>query len=78
LSFGLPVVTTPIGAEGIGLVDGESALIRDDAEGLAAAIAGLYTDEALWNRLAENGRELIRQRLSVEAVRVQLLALVNG
>jgi glycosyltransferase involved in cell wall biosynthesis len=78
LSFGLPVVTTPIGAEGIGLVDGESALIRDDAEGLAAAIASLYTDEALWNRLAENGRELIRQRLSVEAVRVQLLALVNG
>jgi glycosyltransferase involved in cell wall biosynthesis len=78
LSFGLPVVTTPIGAEGIGLVDGESALIRDDAEGLAAAIAGLYTDEALWNRLAENGRELIRQRFSVEAVRVQLLALVNG
>jgi hypothetical protein len=33
MAAGLPVVTTPIGAEGMGLVDGMSALISSTAEG---------------------------------------------
>ena len=77
LSFGLPVVTTPIGAEGIGLIDEMHALIRDDPLEFAQAIVRLYEDEQLWHRLSESGRDLIRHHFSIEAVRSQLLWLVE-
>jgi O-antigen biosynthesis protein len=64
LAAGLPVVTTSIGAEGIGLVDGEHALIADDPRGFAARVAEVYRDEALWRRLSENGRRLVAERFS--------------
>ena len=37
LSFGVPTVSTSIGAEGLDLVDGEHLLLRDDPEAFAAA-----------------------------------------
>ena len=77
LSFGLPVVTTPIGAEGIGMIDEMHALIRKDPGDFAQGIIRLYKDEPLWQRLSEGGRELIRQRFSIEAVRDRLLWLVE-
>ena len=77
LSFGLPVVTTPIGAEGIGMIDEMHALIRSDPADFAQAIVRLYEDEPLWQRLSESGRDLIRQYFSIDAVRSQLLLLVE-
>ena len=59
MAAGLPVVTTPIGAEGMGLVDGMSALISSTAEGFAAAVTQLAGDRALWESLATNGRALV-------------------
>jgi len=78
LGLGLPVVTTSIGAEGIGLVDGENALICDKAEDFASGIVRLYEDESLWTRLSEEGRELIRRRFSAVAVREQVLSLLES
>lgn len=78
LSFGLPIVTTPIGAEGLGLIDGFSALIRSDPVEFSNAIVSLYTDESLWQFLADNGLELIKGQFSIEAVRPHLLSLVSG
>ena len=47
LSFGLPVVTTPVGAQGIeGLAD--LVPVQDDAAGFAHAIAALLQDDARW------------------------------
>jgi glycosyltransferase involved in cell wall biosynthesis len=46
MAAGRPLAGTTIGLEGLGLVDGESAVIRDDAPGLAAGIAQLLTDDA--------------------------------
>jgi GT2 family glycosyltransferase len=54
LSYGLPVVTTGVGAEGMFLRDGEEALVADTAEEFAAAVVRLYTDEALWRRVSSN------------------------
>lgn len=76
LSQGLPVVTTTIGAEGMGLTHEREALIADDPREFANAIVRLYRDEALWSRLSEAGLALMRARYSKSAVASQLLSLL--
>jgi len=77
LAFGLPVVTTAIGAEGMGLVDGEHAFIADDPDELADAVVRLYTDPALWARMADAGREVVWRRWSPASMRGRLEAVLN-
>jgi glycosyltransferase involved in cell wall biosynthesis len=64
LARGVPMVLTPMAAEGTGLVDGAHCLIARTAEEQAAAIAALYADEALWTRLAEASLAVARERFS--------------
>jgi GT2 family glycosyltransferase/glycosyltransferase involved in cell wall biosynthesis/Flp pilus assembly protein TadD len=59
LAAGLPVVTTPVGAEGIPLENGRHALIAATVEDLAAAVVRLYTDAEQWTRQAAAGRALV-------------------
>ncbi|MFN3218269.1 MAG: glycosyltransferase [Acidimicrobiales bacterium] len=68
LAAGLPVVTTAIGAEGMGLVDGEHLLVADDADAIAEAVAGLLVDDGQWHRLSAAGRRAIEQRFAPEVV----------
>lgn len=75
LALGLPVVSTAIGAEGMGLIDHETALIADDPEQFAAAVCELYHNAALWDKLSQQGREYIEQRYGASAVREQLAEL---
>ncbi len=52
---GTPVVTTPVGAEGLDLVQGEHALIAADAADFASGISRLLTEDDLWHRLVAAG-----------------------
>ena len=70
---GTPVVTTPVGAEGLDLMQGETALIASDATDLAAGITRLLTDDDLWHRMAtaaghhadaRHGVDLVEQRFA--------------
>jgi O-antigen biosynthesis protein len=72
MSLGLPVVTTAIGTEGMGIDDGVHALVRDSPQAFADAIACLRRDPVLWESLAFSGSELIRTTLSTDAMRVRL------
>jgi glycosyltransferase involved in cell wall biosynthesis len=56
-----PTVATSTGAEGMNLRDEEHVLIADTPEAFADAIKRLISDEALWMRLARNGRDHILQ-----------------
>lgn len=76
LSQGLPVVTTRIGAEGMGLTDGSEALIADDPRQFAEAVVRLYRDEALWSQVSAAGLALMRERYSKAAVASQLANIV--
>lgn len=76
LSQGLPVVTTRIGAEGMGLTDGSEALIADDPHEFADAVIRLYQDEALWSRLSLAGLELMREHYSKAVVARRLSSLL--
>jgi GT2 family glycosyltransferase len=64
MSYGVPVVVTPIAAEGMHLTDGRDALIADDARTFAEAIARVYQDEALWQQLSSAGRANIEAHFS--------------
>lgn len=77
LSHGLPVVTTPIGAEGMGLVDGREVLIADNADAFANAIVRLYRDRPMWERMAQAGRQSVESRYGIAAV-VRILQGLMG
>ncbi|MCC6327321.1 MAG: glycosyltransferase [Acidobacteria bacterium] len=64
MSFGVPVVTTAIGAEGFGLIDGREALIADEAAGFAANILRAYHNKEMWQTLSDNGLSYIDANLS--------------
>jgi O-antigen biosynthesis protein len=55
MAAGLPVVATPLAAEGMLLTDGENVLIAEGAEDFATAIARLYKDEVLWRSISQSG-----------------------
>jgi glycosyltransferase involved in cell wall biosynthesis len=61
LAAGLPVVTTPVGASGIDLTDGETALIRDSSEAFVDAIQRLTDSPELATRLGRNASDLGKQ-----------------
>ncbi len=70
----LPVITTTIGAEGMQLIDGESALIQDDAKGFANAIINLYNNKTLWLKLQSNSEKNLHP-FSKEKLKEQLLKI---
>jgi glycosyltransferase involved in cell wall biosynthesis len=59
LAHGVPVVSTTAGAEGLGVVHDEHALIADTPEQLTAACVRLLLDPDEGRRLAARGAELV-------------------
>ena len=72
LAWGLPLVTTAVGAEGMALVDGEHALIADEPQAFADAVVRLYGDPALWTRLSVQGRRHVDALFGPAAVKARL------
>jgi glycosyltransferase involved in cell wall biosynthesis len=77
LAVGTPAVSTSIGAEGFGLIDGTHALIADDAVAFADSITKLAHDDRLWRRLSRRGRADIATRHSRVIARRLLLEVVD-
>ena len=55
MAVGLPVVVTPLAAEGMLLADGENIVIADGAKEFSNAIVKIYRDKTMWQRISENG-----------------------
>ena len=64
MAAGVPVVSTPLGAEGLGVTDGENLLLvkPDDTEGWADRIAGLAESPARREELTAAGLRLVHGR----------------
>ncbi len=77
MSMGLPVVTTSIGAEGMGLECEESALVADDENSFVKNVVRLYTDDELWNKLSHNGIKHVKNFYSPETAKKKIQALVD-
>lgn len=68
LNFGTPIVTTPVGAQGLpGL---ESVVpISDDPQAFAEHVIALLNNDEMWLRAAEAGRAYVAKHFSMDAIR---------
>ena len=78
LAAGLPVVTTSVGAEGLGAESGRDLLVADDDRAFVRAVAELHRDAELWETLSDNGRALAARVASHEAQREVLRKVIQG
>jgi glycosyltransferase involved in cell wall biosynthesis len=61
---GTPVISTTIGAEGLGAKHGEHLLIADDPTSFASALLSVLNDRRLAQELASAGRKLYESRFT--------------
>lgn len=76
--WGLPIVATPIGAEGIDLRDGQNILIAGDPSSFAEATLRLLTDPALNRQMRVDGRRWVEQTYAWQVVYRRVDAVYEG
>ena len=76
MASGLPIVTTPIGAEGLGAADGSDLLIAEDDDAFVAAVARLYGDDELWTQMSWAGLRLAGERFGPRVAREALAEIL--
>jgi O-antigen biosynthesis protein len=64
MRFGLPFVTSKVGAEGLGLGDLEPLLVADEPHDIAHRLRALYTRPELWEHVQQSLLDLARERFS--------------
>lgn len=74
LSYGIPTVTSTIGAEGFGFTGTELA-VEDDPGRFSDRIVEIYNDKAMWEKYRDNGRAFINQFTPPEIERQLFSAL---
>ncbi len=72
MAMGKAVVSTSLGAEGIGAVQGRDLLLADEPAAFAAAVGRLLDDPGLATRLGVAGRALVERSYSWEAVGLRM------
>jgi glycosyltransferase involved in cell wall biosynthesis len=68
MAWGLPVVSSALGAEGLDVLDEEHLLLRDDPQAFAEAVVSLLSDEPTWHHLRTESAALVRERYAWEQV----------
>ncbi len=66
--WGLPVVATPIGAEGLAMRDGENGLLAATPQAFAEAVVRVLTEPELARRLARAGRATVEAEYDWQTV----------
>lgn len=77
-AHGTPVVSTTVGAAGLGAVHGGDLLLADADEGFADALVALATDPALGERLRAAGRAHYERDYTTQQVAADVARLVAG
>lgn len=78
LEYQLPIISSPIGVEGMKLLDGVQALVAetDHPEDFAEKIINLYDNEDLWKKLHDNSESGL-DLFSVETQEKNILDMIN-
>jgi GT2 family glycosyltransferase/glycosyltransferase involved in cell wall biosynthesis len=77
LAHGIPVITTPIGAEGLQMTDGSNVIIANTNEEFSAAAIRICQDDDLWSRISTNGTKLAREEFSIDRVNATVSKLMH-
>jgi glycosyltransferase involved in cell wall biosynthesis len=75
MAYGRPVVTTSVGAEGMGLTDGQNVVIAEGAGSFAAAVIDLLSNPAKALAIGRAGREFVVNNHSQQAADARLLEI---
>jgi glycosyltransferase involved in cell wall biosynthesis len=78
MTHGVPVVATKIGAEGMGLIQGEHALVADDPALFAEEVLRLMNDDVLWSSLQWKALTHVLARFSVGALSQKMKELFRA
>jgi glycosyltransferase involved in cell wall biosynthesis len=74
MAYGVPVVATTLGVEGVGGTDGQHYLVADTPESFIASIQRLLSAPALSLQIGQAGREFVRRKFDWTRAVSQLLA----
>jgi len=77
MSYGLPVVATPIAVEGMALESERDALVAEGPADYAAAVVRLYRDPDLWSRLSAAGLANVTRHFSFDAAQANLARILG-
>ena len=72
MALGTPVISTPIGAEGLDVEHGVTILLGDTPMELAEQTSRVLADPNLAGRISRNARELVRERYQWPAIAAKL------
>lgn len=78
MMYGLPVVTTSIGTQGMEARHSDNMMVGDTPADFAAGIVALLRNESLRARVAQNGRRFIIDKYSYTAVQQSVTAMVSA
>jgi GT2 family glycosyltransferase/glycosyltransferase involved in cell wall biosynthesis len=78
MSYGQPVIATPIAIEGMHAEAGVDVLVAETADDFAAAVLRAYRDPQLWQQLSERGLANVEQHFSFDAARRAVRALFRS
>jgi len=77
MAAGVPVVSTPVGVQGLGVVSSEHALIAEEASSFAAAVTTLFDDPSAAECIGLAGQQHVSGICSAEVVEPQLRRLLE-
>ena len=68
MAAGVPIVTSPVGIEGIDAQDGVQVLIRKNPKDLAKAVVKILKDKDFYQKITKEARSLVEKKYSYQAV----------
>jgi O-antigen biosynthesis protein len=77
MAAGQPLVTSSVGAEGLGLADLAAALVADDADAQASRVWELISDRSRWEEMQRGVVAVAAERFSRERFRADLVEAMS-
>lgn len=77
IEYGIPVVSTTIGLEGMYLKNGESCVAADTAADFAANVLRLYGDKLVWTKIQKNARWVLETHFSAKKTYADLQKILG-
>ena len=77
MAHGLPVVTTSVGAQGMGLEHGVNILIADSERDFADSVLQLLFNDELYEKISKNSLQFVQENYTTELVEIKLKYMVD-